>query len=116
MDTEQQRQKKEREFLDSHIFVGLKNLNDGFDSPHIKYFSEDDFEIVIQRVRKMGLGIYGIEPWKDGDFYGVKVHEQMIKDPTDAKWYEDALRDFKNSGEKLLYAATYHIPDKHLAE
>ena len=102
--------KKEIDFLDSHVFVGLRNLNDGFDSPDIKYFSAHDFEIVIQRVKTLGLGIYGIEPWKDGDFYGVQVHEQVTEDPTDPNWYEGAFQEFKSSGEKLLYAATYHIP------
>ncbi|PZR18242.1 MAG: hypothetical protein DI539_16550 [Flavobacterium psychrophilum] len=114
MDAEQQRRKREREFLDNYIFVGLENLNDGFDSSDIKYFSEEDFAIVIQRIRKLGLGIYGIEPWKDGDYYGVQVHEQVTEDPTDPNWYEEAFKDFKSTGEKLLYAATYHIPDRHL--
>lgn len=112
MGKEKLRINRENAFLDRHVFVGLKNLNDGFDSSDIKYFSEHDFEIVIHRVKELGLGIYGIEPWKDGEFYDVRVHEQSTEDPTDPSWYEEAFRDFKNSGDKLLYGATYHIPDK----
>jgi hypothetical protein len=112
MNKEEERFKREKEFLDKNVFLGLTNLNDGFDSPDVKYFSEHDFEIVIQRVKKLGLGIYGIEPWKDGDFYGVQIHEQVTDDPADANWYEEAFQDFKKTGEKLQYAATYYIPDE----
>jgi len=52
----------EKAFLDKNIFQGLNNLNNGFDSQLIKYFSELEFEIVLKRVEKLGLGIYGIEP------------------------------------------------------
>ena len=31
------------DYLIEHVFVGLENLNDGFDSESIYYFSEDDF-------------------------------------------------------------------------
>lgn len=116
MTSKEQRLKKENEFLDRNIFVGLTNLNDGFDSPDVKYFSEQDFEIVIQRVKKLGLGIYGIEPWKDGDFYGVQTHEQVPADPTDASWYERSFQDFKDTGEKLQYAATYYIREELIAD
>jgi len=53
---------KKEEFLKSKIFFGLENLNNGFDSESIYYFSESDFEIVLNRVEKNGIGIYGIEP------------------------------------------------------
>lgn len=111
---EKQRLMKESEFLEKHVFFGLKNINDGFDSPDIKYFSEQDFEIVIQRVKKLGLGIYGIELWKNGDFYRVQTHEQVTGDPADSTWYEDSFRDFKNTGEALQYSATYYIPDERI--
>jgi hypothetical protein len=116
MTKEEQRLKKENEFLDRNVFFGLTNLNDGFDSPDVKYFSEQDFEIVIQRVKELGLGIYGIEPWKDGDFYGVQVHEQGSVEPIDSIWYERSFQDFKDTGEKLQYAATFYIPDELIAD
>lgn len=43
------------EFLYRFIFHGLNNLNDSFDAPAIKYFSEDDFEIVLNRVKEIGM-------------------------------------------------------------
>ncbi|RKN78521.1 hypothetical protein [Ulvibacterium marinum] len=98
------------DFLDEHIFVGLKNLNDGFDTESIKYFSESDFRIVLERVEKFGLGIYGIEPWQNGTYYDVYGFEDYAKTPTDSRWYNTAFDDFIASGEELLYTATYHMP------
>ena len=58
-------------FLERNVFKGLTNLNDGFDTETIKYFSEADFKIVLERVEKLNITIHGIEPWKDGEFFDV---------------------------------------------
>ncbi|WP_298537647.1 hypothetical protein [uncultured Algibacter sp.] len=105
---------KELEYLKANVFKGLENLNDGFDSESIYYFSESDFEIVLDRVEKNGLGIYGIEPWIDGDFYGVLIVEDFDTIATDPKWYRKAFTEFKASGKELLYAASYEVPKKLL--
>lgn len=107
---------KELKYLDKNIFVGLKNLNTGFDSPTIAYFSEADFEKVLDRVEKHGLGIHGIEPWQNGQFFGVVVHEESGMDPTNPKWYRDAFKYFKDMEEDLQYSATYVIPNKNLTK
>ncbi len=107
---------KKDEFLKSKIFYGLENLNDGFDSESIYYFSESDFEIVLNRVEKSGIGIYGIEPWLNGDFYDVRVHEQLNAEPNDPKWYREAFSNFKNRGKNLQYSATYEVPNKLITE
>ena len=103
------------EFLDKYIFSGLRNMNDGFDAPSIKYFSAADFEIVLHRVQKLGLGIHGIEPWKDGEFYRVLTYEDFTGDPTDCNWYWKAFQALKDDGQELQYAASYHVPDEVLA-
>lgn len=102
------------EFLNINIYKGLKNLNNGFDAPSIKYFSEEDFEKVLTRVEKFNLGIYGIEPWKNGEFYDVKGYEEYGTIPTNPKWYKKAFEEFKKSGNKLQYSATYQIPNSLL--
>ena len=107
---------KKEEFLKSKIFFGLKNLNDGFDSESIHYFSESDFQIVLDRVEKNGIGIYGIEPWLHGYFYDVKVHEQLKAEPNNPSWYREAFSEFKKSGKNLQYSATYQVPKKLIAE
>lgn len=108
--------KQEADYLEKHLFYGLKNLNDGFDAPGIKYFSEKDFEVVLGRVKSLGLGIMGIEPWKDGNYYGVETYESYTSDPTDPKWYMNCFKKFKKRGDTIDYAASYFIPEKLLEE
>ncbi len=72
-------------YLDKYIFAGLTNLNDGFDAGSIKYFSQNDFEIVIDRVEANGLGIYGIESWKSGEYFGVEIYDE---DSEMGEWWE----------------------------
>jgi hypothetical protein len=110
------KRKQEQDYLDKNVFYGLTNLNDGFDAAGIKYFSEKEFEIVLDRVRLLGLGITGIEPWKDGEFYGVETYEEYASDPTDSTWYLGSFDRFKKTGDTIQYAATYSIPDKLLSE
>ncbi len=102
---------KEFEYLKTNVFIGLNNLNNGFDAATIYYFSESDFEIVLDRVEKLGIGINGIEPWLNGKFYAVEVFEEFDTIPTDPKWYREVFLEFKKSGEKLQYAASYEISD-----
>ena len=65
-------------------------------------------------MQKHGLGINGIEPWQNGDYFGVVVYEDSGLDPTNPKWYRDAFKYFKDMKEDLQYSATYFIPDKIL--
>jgi hypothetical protein len=102
-----------QEYLDKYIFHGLTNLNDGFDAEGIHYFSEEDFLQVLRRVKEMKLGILGIEPWRNGEHYGVEVFESYTEDPTDPSWYDEAMNDFRMHGEPLSYAASYFFPVDH---
>jgi len=101
---------EQTEFLEKNVFVDLKNENDGFDERSIHYFSESDFEIVLKRVERMGLGIYGIEPWLNGKFYDVFIHEDFTPSCHDPNWYQEAFSNFRKQHKDLQYAATYHIP------
>ena len=100
---------KERNYLNTNVFYDLKNMNDGFDSESIYYFSQLDFEIVLNRIEKLGIGIYGIEPWLNRDFYDVKDVEDYCGITTDSKWYKKAFEEFKKENENLLYAASYDV-------
>ncbi len=102
------------EFLEQYIFVDLNNLNDGFNPEAIHYFSESDFEKVLERSAKFGVGIYGIEPWFDGKLYGVKGNEDYNKKATDPKWYNKAFMDFKKEKADLQYSATFRVSEKLL--
>lgn len=107
---------EENDFLDRYVFQGLENINDGFDSDSIKYFTESDFRTVLERVEKLDIEVLGIEPWKDGSFYNVLVAEQFESYTGDSKWYWEAFKKFSDSGEILQYAATFSISDQLLNE
>ena len=98
-------------YLEQHIFTGLENLNDGFDSQAIFYCSESDFEVVLNRVEQLGIGILGIEPWLDGEFYDVLSCTDYGAAPTDPSWYRKAFDDFKARDQNLMYAASYQVQE-----
>ena len=100
---------KKEQFLNENVFYGLRNLNDGFDSHKIKYFSANDFRIILERIEKLGIGINGIEPWKNGEFYDVSICEDYSDNPLDPLWYNQAFNEFISTGEELQYSATYFI-------
>ncbi len=95
------------------ILGRAKNLNDGFDAEGIYYFSEKDFEIVLDRVETHNIGICGIEPWLNGMYFGVTVVEDFKTTPDDASWYRQAFEAFKGH-PNLMYAATYDVPKERL--
>jgi hypothetical protein len=106
-------ERKQKIFLDEHVFKGLTNLNDGFDSEKIKYFSESEFKIVLERVEKLSIKIFGIEPWKNGEYFGVFTCEDYYKQPDNPEWYWKAFKRFVDMNEELQYSASYGIHDVH---
>jgi hypothetical protein len=103
------------EFLEKHVFTDLTNLNDGFDVSTNQYFSQSDFEIVLERVEHFGIGVYKISPWYEGKLYDTANHEASKKKATDAKWYKKAFKTFTFREEGLAYSASYKVPIKLLA-
>jgi len=106
---------EQTDFLAQYVFTGLKNVNDGFDDAAVQYFSEADFETVLQRAAHFGLGIYTIKPRLGDEFKPVVSHESMNKKATDANWYKKALKTFKHQNPEMCYSATYKVSAKLLA-
>ena len=115
-DYSEEERKKEFEYLKTNVFKGLENLNYGFDAESIYYFSESDFEIVLDRVEKHGISILGIEPWLKGNFYDVLNFEDYKTASNDSKWYRKAFSEFKNREKNLMYSASYQVPKKLFVE
>lgn len=105
------RRKAKKMFLDENIFQGCENCNTGFDVPGIKYFSKEDFNLIMKRCEELNIGICGIEPWPNGDFGGVKVCEEYNKEPTDKAWYLKAFEEFLDEGIDHNFAASYDVPE-----
>ena len=92
------------------------NLNDGFDAPSISYFSENQFQTVLERVKEKGLGICGIEPWfkpegsENFEYYDVDTFENYNTYPQDPNWYFTAFEKFKKLKLNLQYSASFYVP------
>ena len=106
---------EQEKFLEQHIFTGLKIVNDGFGKDEIQFFSETDFEIVLQRAEHFGLSIYSIEPWIKSEALETSSHEDHKKKATDPKWYKKEFLTLKTSQMGLFYSAKYKVSKKLLA-
>ncbi len=107
--------KQKEKFLTENIYKGLTNLNTGWDAPTIAYFSETDFKTVLERIEKMSLGVYGIEPWdSDNHYFGLKLYDDYSSKPSDPSWYNKAFSEFIKTGEELQYSASYYVPEELL--
>ena len=103
-----------KEFLDTYIFKGLTDLNDGFDIEAIKYFSKQEFEVVLNRAEEYGLDIYGIELWKDREYHDTKnfdFHYSNVADAADPQWYKHAFNDLAREEGNLWFSASYGVPE-----
>jgi hypothetical protein len=103
-------------FVHCRLFDGLQNLNDGFDSPRIAYFSSEGFAVILDRVEALGIGVLGIEPWPDGVFGGCKTYESYTDDPADPGWYRRAYQEFLDIGITSHFSASYRVPEQVLAD
>lgn len=107
---------EQTEFLEKNVFTDLKNLNEGSDKETVQYFSESDFETLLQRVEHFGIGVYAIETWLNGKASEVAAHDDFKKKATDPKWYKKAFLTFKSRQPGLSYSAIYKVSNKLLAK
>jgi hypothetical protein len=104
------------EFLEKNVFIDLKNLNKGADKATVHYFSESNFETVLQRVEHFGIGVYKIETRLNGKVSEIVAHDDFKKKATDPKWYKKAFLTSKSRQPGLSYSATYKVSNKLLAK
>ena len=103
------------EFLEKNVFKDLKPLNIKIDKENIHYFSETDFDVVLQRAEHFGIGIYTIETMLNNAFHTEAKHDDFNKKATDSRWYKRAFLTFKTKQPELAYTATYKVSKKLLA-
>ena len=98
------------DYLKNNLFNGLNNLNNNgkFDSIDIYYFNESEFRIILGKVKKLKLGIFGIEPWMNNKYYDVQVYEEFTDDPRDIDWCYKVINNYNASN--LQYSASYYVP------
>jgi hypothetical protein len=103
---------EEHRFLQEVIYVGLKDLNTGFDSPLIGHFSPEDFLIVIHRCEALHVRMIGIEvfttdvepPWKVG------LLEVEISPEDGYDWPRRLVQEYQGRSD-ISFCASFDVPD-----
>jgi len=114
---------KKNKFFQKNILQGLVPTN-GIDA-RIQFFTEKDFEQVIERVIEFGSGValYGIEIFDGDEYLDNLVYEEFknATGPDDETWLRSAFAQLKEVAYKnkakmqFHYSATYHVPEALLA-
>lgn len=116
--------KAQIDYLFKHVFLELGNITES--TPHnLGWLSEQEFEIVLNRIKEHGLAVFGIEPYtkeedeNDDDWFDCMVFElSEEKNPFNPEWYFGAFEGLnkkaKKTGCKLKWSATYYVPDELL--
>ena len=115
--TPEERMKFEAEhrFMDQGIFVGLKNLNTGFDAQGIHHFSPADFGEVINRCEPLHIIPIGIEVFTtDGGFIEVVFALDDGSPEEDSDWARRLVQRYKEFAD-ITMSATFRVPDSLLA-
>jgi hypothetical protein len=106
---------EQSEFLEKNVFNELKNLNEGSDKETNHHFSEADFEVLLERIEHLGIGMYIMESFLDGKSIVKESHEDFKKKATDPRWYKKAFLTSKFRQAGLTYSGTYKVSNKLLA-
>ena len=107
---------EQTEFLNKHVFKGLKGINQKGETDESSFFSEEDFAVVLERAEYFGIGIYSIETRLKGERFEQAKHEEHKKKATDPKWYSKAFLTLRKRQAGLSYSATYKVSSKLLAK
>jgi hypothetical protein len=105
----------EAEHIESHkferevLFVGLTDLNTGFDSDQIGHFSPIDFGVVIDRCAAMKVRINGIEVSRVSPG-GIQCMDIEICPGDDYDWARKLVRKYADR-KYITFCATFSLPD-----
>ena len=100
-------------WIKENIEHGLENSEIGITINSRSYFSQNDFETVLERCEKYGAGIWGIETWPNNEFFGCRVREE-VEYATDPLWYWKAYRYFVDLGVHRNFTCSFHITEEIL--
>jgi hypothetical protein len=104
----------EHQFMDEVVFVGLKNLNTGFDAPGIQHFSPADFGEVIRRCEPLHVRPIGIEVFTtDGGFVDCQICPEDISMAEVYNWAQQLVETYQGAPD-ITMTATFDVPDSLL--
>ena len=91
------------QFLWEKVFLGLANLNTGFDSPLIYHVSPSDFDSVLNRCGQLQVIICGIEVFSGVELLACEINAEENKGLGWARELVDRYRDTPN----VTFCATF---------
>ena len=105
-------------FVRDVLFKNLTNLNEGARDLSEYFFSEHDFERLLERVEAFGVGIEYISPVGKNNVFIVVESEVMGYESTDPEWYWNGYRFTKDIGQRasldLIYNASFIFEESFL--
>jgi len=101
-----ERMERDRLYLQQRIFIGLKDLNTGFDSPVIRHFSAEDFFTVVDRCERLNVQIIGIEAFSvNVELLGIEISSEP-----GFGWARRFVEEFREQ-VGVTFSATYEVTD-----
>jgi hypothetical protein len=99
-----ERRDRERRYLQHWVFIGLKDLNTGFDSPLIRLFSAEDFFTVIDRCERLNVEVIGIEVFSPNiELLGIEISPEP-----GFGWARRFVEEFREQ-VGITFSATYDV-------
>lgn len=99
-------------FIKLFIEFGFKDHNTGFDVKGISYFSLEDFYKILDRCKEMDVGIFGIEPWPNGEYGDCRTMEEYNASSRDSRWWHQAIDEMIGKGIDHNFSCSYDIPEE----
>src|SRR5665213_1245875 len=106
---------EENRFLEEVVYVGLKNINTGFDSVGVVHFSPTDFGKVIDRCEYLDVHPNGIEVFTtDGGFIDCVFAMDDGSPVEDFEWARRLVQKYQGTPD-ISMSASFSVPDSLLA-
>lgn len=99
-----------------HIFYDLNDTVDTSVNPNTVLFTEEQFGIILGRVKENRIGIYLIEALhlpegaKRYQLFDITTFESSDSNPLDPEWFYNAFDRYKALGMDFRYRASLYVP------
>jgi len=103
-------------YIYKHIYYDINDTVDTSVNPNTVFFTEEQFGIILGRVKENRIGIYLIEALhfpkgaKKYQLYDISTFESSDSTPLDPEWYYNAFEKYKALGIDLRYRASLYVP------
>lgn len=101
------------EYLNAYIFNGLDCLYQD-SSPEYKYFSEEDFKIILDRITNQGIGILGMHT-RYNEVWNMELFEWRDHEMSNGEWIRYAFNKLRTKrGHELHFMAVFYMIEKQI--